>query len=131
MEPLETLQALELAIKILKEIDTMSVDDDVKATVKKKVVQIINEIAKPKQRAAGSQQKIIESLRKLGGSAVRSAIADDTGLDPNVVSSLLSKLVKLGKVKKVRIGGGDGNTRKGRGLEPEYLYTLVDDRREQ
>ncbi|GEM_PF-2032066 len=131
MEPLKTLQALDTAIKILNELDNSPIDESVKLQIKQKVVEIVEELSKPEKRttgiSTGSQQKIIESLRKLGGKAIRSQIIDDTGLDPNSVSSLLNKLVKSQKVEKILIERSDNNgNRRGRGLKPDYMYSLIE-----
>lgn len=130
METLETLKILNLAVQILKDIESLSIDDDVKEQLLKKVLESVGiEKIQTRKHTPGSQNKILESLQKFGGSATRADIASDSGLDPNVVSSLLNKLVKNKKVEKAKIDSTDSNSnRSGRGLYPEYMYRLVDER---
>lgn len=130
MESLETLQALDLAVSTLIKIEALSIDEDIREQLTTKVLACVN-IEKPKSRkhTPGSQNKILESLQKFGGSATRADIASDSGLDPNVISSLLNKLVKSKKVEKLKIDSTDSNSnRSGRGLEPEYTYRLLGER---
>lgn len=127
METLQSLQALNLAVQTLKDIAELSIDEDIREQLTTKVLACIN-IEKPKSRkhTPGSQNKILESLKKFGGSAMRADIASDSGLDPNVVSSILNKLVKNKKVEKVKIDDTDSDKlRNGRGLDPEYTYKLI------
>lgn len=129
METLEAIQILNLAAQTLKEIETLSVDEDIKEQLITKVLESIGiEKPKPRKRTPGSQEKILESLRNHGGTATRAEIASDTGIDPNVVSSLLNGLVKSRKVNKVSIDRTNSSSdRTGRGLAPEYMYKLVDE----
>ncbi len=128
MEPLETLQALSLAVKTLAEIQNLSIDDRVKAVLLDKVlvaIDIDTETPQPAKRkhTPGVQEKMIESLRKLGGIALRSEIIAECELDPNVVSSLLSKLCKKGIIEKMPVE--EPIIKVGRGIEPEFMYKLV------
>ncbi len=127
METLETLKLLNLAVQTLKDIESLSIDDDVKEQLLKKVLESVGiEKIQTRKHTPGNQNKILESLKKFGGSATRSDIASDSGLDPNVVSSQLNKLVKRNKVEKVKIDAANSNNnRNGRGLNPEYVYKLV------
>lgn len=127
MEFFETLQALELAVSTLSKIEALSIDEDIREQLTTKVLACINiEKTKSRKHTPGSQNKILESLKKFGGSAMRSDIASDSGLDPNVVSSQLNKLVKRNRVEKVKIDPANSNSnRNGRGLNPEYIYKLV------
>lgn len=127
METLQSLQAINLAVQTLKDIAELSIDEDVREQLTTKVLACIN-IEKPKSRkhTPGSQNKILESLKKFGGIATRADIASNSGLDPNVVSSILSKLVKNKKVEKVKIDDTESDKlRNGRGLDPEYIYKLI------
>ncbi|KOP23122.1 hypothetical protein AMR41_27850 [Hapalosiphon sp. MRB220] len=126
MEPLETLQVIHLAVETLGKIENLSINDNIKEQLTNKVLEAIGiEQQKVKKFTRGSQQKIIEALRELGGQAVRSQIVEATGLDPNAVSSLLNKLVKLKKVEKIPIQKfEDDNNKTGRGLDPDYMYFL-------
>lgn len=127
MESLETLQAINLAVQTLATIEELSIDDNIKEQLTKKVLETISiESPKVKKFTPGSQQKIIEALHKLGGQAVRREIVEATGLDPNAVSSLLNKLVKLNKVQKIAIQKfEDDSNKNGRGLPPDYMYFLL------
>lgn len=127
MEPLETLQAINLAVQTLAIIEELSIDDNIKEQLTNKVLSTIGiEQQKVKKYTPGSQQKIIEALSELGGQAVRSQIVEATGLDPNSVSSLLNKLVKVKKVQKIAIQKfEDENNKNGRGLPPDYMYFLL------
>lgn len=122
----ESLQALNLAVQTLSQIEFLSIDGDVKDKLIEKVLEAVG-IEKPKQkkRVTGSQEKILESLKRLGGTATRAAIASDSGLDPNSVSSQLTRLVRNGKV--TRSSFDELPSTNGRGLDPEYVYTLVDE----
>lgn len=127
MEQIETIKALNLAAQTLKEIETLSIDKDIKEQLISRVLETVG-IEKPKARKhrPGSQEKILESLRNHGGTATRAEIASDSGIDPNVVSSLLNGLVKSKKVNKVSIDRTNSSSdRTGRGLAPEYMYKLV------
>jgi hypothetical protein len=129
MEQIETIKALNLVAQTLKEIETLSIDKDIKEQLISKVLETVG-IEKPKarKRTPGSQEKIIEFLRNHGGTATRAEIASDSGIDPNVVSSLLNGLVKSKKVNKVSIDRTSmSSDRTGRGLAPEYMYKLVDE----
>jgi predicted transcriptional regulator len=124
METLETIKILNLAVQTLKDIESLSIDDDVKEQLLKKVLESVGiEKTKTRKHTPGSQEKILESLRRRGGSAIRAEIASDSGLDPNVVSSLLNKLVKSGKVEKIPLDKPP--VASGRGLDPGYIYKLV------
>jgi transcription initiation factor IIE alpha subunit len=125
MEPLETIQAIHLAVQTLSEIETLSIDDDIKEQLTNKVLTTIGiEINEDKKYEPGSQEKIIRTIRKLGGSATRAEIASNTGMNPNSISSLLSQLTKKRTVEKIQLK--KSTVRNGRGLEPEYIYKLVD-----
>jgi transcription initiation factor IIE alpha subunit len=125
MEPLETIQAIHLAVKTLSEIENLSIDDDIKEQLINKVLTTIGiEINQDKKYEPGSQEKIIRAIRKLGGSATRAEIASNTGMNPNSISSLLSQLTKKRTVEKIQLK--KSTVRNGRGLEPEYIYKLVD-----
>ncbi|WP_231510537.1 hypothetical protein [Fischerella sp. PCC 9605] len=115
-----------MAVQTLAQIEELSINDDIKEQLTKKVLETIGiEQQKVKKFTRGSQQKIIEALRELGGQAVRSQIVEATGLDPNAVSSLLNKLVKLNKVQKIAIQKFEDDSNKtGRGLDPDYIYFL-------
>jgi uncharacterized membrane protein len=129
MEQLETIKAINLAAQTLKEIEALSIDEDIKEQLISKVLESIG-IEKPKTRKyiPGSHQKVLESLRNHGGTATRANIASDSGIDPNVVSAMLNQLVKNKKVKKVSIDSTKmSSDRTGRGLAPEYMYKLVDE----
>lgn len=131
MEPLETIQALHLAVQTLNQIENLLIDDNIKKQLTNKVLETIGisidqKKEKVKKFTPGSQQKIIEALHELGGQAVRSQIVKATGLDPNAISSLLNKLVKLNKVKKIPIQKFEEDSNKnGRGLAPDYIYFLL------
>lgn len=127
MEKLETIKVLNLVVQTLKEIELLSIDEDIKEQLINKVLETIDiEKPKPRKHRPGSQEKILESLRNHGGTATRAEIASDTGIDPNVVSSLLNGLVKSKKVNKVSIDRTNSSSgRTGRGLAPEYMYKLV------
>jgi DNA-binding protein H-NS len=118
---------INLAVKTLSEIDNISLGDDIKDQLTNQVLEVVGiEKTKTRKYTPGSQEKILESLRRLGGSAIRAELASDSGLDPNVVSSMLNKLVKSKKVKKVKLDSNNSSsTRSGRGLDPEYIYKLV------
>jgi hypothetical protein len=125
MEPLETIQAIHLAVQTLSEIENLSIDDDLKEQLTNKVLTTIGiEINQDKKYEPGSQEKIIRTIRKLGGSATRAEIASNTGMNPNSISSLLSQLTKKRTVEKIQLK--KSTVRNGRGLEPEYIYKLVD-----
>jgi hypothetical protein len=128
MEPLETLQAISLAVKTIAEIESLSIEDRIKANLIDKVLSVIDiepEIPQPAKRkhTAGAQEKIIESLRSLGGIAIRSEIIAESELEPNVVSALLSKLCKKGTIEKMPVE--EPAIKIGRGIEPEFMYKLV------
>ncbi len=127
MESLETLQAINLAVQTLATIEELSIDDRIKEQLTNKVLETIGiEQQKVRKFTPGSQQKIIEALRELGGQAVRSQIVEATGLDPNAISSLLNKLVKIKKVQKIAIQKfEDDSNKNGRGLAPDYMYFLL------
>ena len=132
-----------MAVQTLKDIEQLSVKDEIKEQLVRKVLESIGiiervesetmslpvtENLRHKQPALGSQEQVVESLLRLGGSATRADIASDTGLDPNIVSSLLNKLVKRNRVEKVKIDSANSNSsRNGRGLKPEYIYKFVDE----
>ncbi|PHJ59054.1 hypothetical protein VF14_13485 [Nostoc linckia z18] len=134
MESLETIQALHLAVQTLSEIENLSIDDDIKEQLTNKVLATIGieinqdkkyeDINQDKKYEPGSQEKIIRTIRKLGGSATRAEIASNTGMNPNSISSLLSQLTKKRTVEKIKLK--QSPVRSGRGLEPEYIYKLVD-----
>jgi len=124
MESFKKLQMINLAVKTLSEIHDISLGDDVKDQLINQVLEVIGiEKTKTRKHTPGSQEKILESLRRRGGSAIRAEIASDSGLDPNVVSSLLNKLVKSGKVEKIPLDKPP--VASGRGLDPGYIYKLV------
>lgn len=126
MEFLESLQALNLAVQTLSQIETLSIDDDIKDKLIEKVLETIGiEKNKQKKRVMGSQEKILESLKRLGGTATRAAIASDSELDPNSVSSLLTRLVRNGKITRSSFDEPSSTSEKG--LDPEYVYTLVEE----
>lgn len=129
MEQLETIKAINLVAQTIKEIELLSIDEDIKEQLINKVLETVDiEKPKPRKHRPGSQEKILESLRNHGGTATRAEIASDTGIDPNVVSSLLNGLVKSKKVNKVSIDRTNtSGDRTGRGLAPEYMYKLVDE----
>lgn len=125
MESLETIQALHLAVQTLSEIENLSIDDDIKEQLTNKVLATIGiEINQDKQYEPGSQEKILRTIRKLGGSATRAEIASNTGMNPNSISSLLSQLTKKRTVEKIQLKKSP--VRNGRGLEPEYIYKLLE-----
>jgi transcription initiation factor IIE alpha subunit len=125
MEPLETIQAIYLAVQTLSEIENLSIDDDIKEQLTNKVLATIGiEINQDKKYEPGSQEKIIRTIRKLGGSATRAEIASNTGMNPNSISSLLSQLTKKRTIEKIQLKKPP--VRNGRGLEPEYIYKLID-----
>ncbi|TBR56438.1 hypothetical protein B4U84_28975 [Westiellopsis prolifica IICB1] len=125
METLETLQAINLAVQTLAQIEELSIDDNIKEKLTNKVLETIGiEISQDKKYVRGSQEKIIRTIRKLGGSATRADIAASTGMDPNAISSLLSKLSKKRIVEKISLE--QPSIRNGRGLEPEFIYKLVE-----
>lgn len=104
MEPLETIQAIHLAVQTLSEIETLSIDDDIKEQLINKVLTTIGiEINQDKKYEPGSQEKIIRAIRKLGGSATRAEIASNTGMNPNSISSLLSQLTKNVQLKRFNL----------------------------
>jgi len=141
MKSLQSIKTLVMAVQTLKDIEQLSVKDEIKEQLVRKVLESIgiiepveNEtISLPvtenlrfEQPILGSQERVIESLLKLGGSATRADIASDSGLDPNIVSSQLNKLVKRNRVEKVKIDSANSNSnRNGRGLKPGYIYKLV------
>lgn len=130
MNRLETIQSFELAIQTLKSIEELSIDDKIKEDIVNKLLEGLGIIEKRKAKkyTPGSQRRLLESLQKLGGSATRAEIASDSGLDPNVVSSLLNKLVKSKRVEKAKIDNTNfTNNRNGRGLTSEYIYKLIDE----
>ncbi|PPS41952.1 winged helix-turn-helix transcriptional regulator [Chroococcidiopsis sp. TS-821] len=130
MNELQTKQLFELAIQTLKNIEELSIDDKVKEDIVNKLLEGLGVIEKNKHKkyTPGSQRRLLETLQKLGGSATRAEIASNSGLDPNVVSSLLNKLVKSRKIKKIKIARTNcNNNRSGRGLTPEYMYKIVDE----
>jgi hypothetical protein len=102
MERLEIINILNLVVKTLRELENISIDENLKEQLISKVLEA-GDIEKSKtiKRTPGSQKKVIESLRKLGGRVIRADIAADSGLDPNLVSSYLNKLVKSGQVEKI------------------------------
>lgn len=130
-----------MAIQTLKEIEQLSIKDEIKEQLVRKVLEsidIIEEVdsktisapitenLRLKQPTLGSQEQVVQSLLKLGGSATRADIASDSGLDPNIVSSQLNKLVKRSRVEKTKIDSTNSNSsRNGRGLKPGYIYKLV------
>ncbi|MBD2303061.1 hypothetical protein H6G80_32865 [Nostoc sp. FACHB-87] len=125
MESLETIQALYLAVQTLSEIENLSIDDDIKEQLTNKVLATIGiEINQDKQYEPGSQEKIIRTIRKLGGSATRAEIASNTGMNPNSISSLLNQLTKKRTVEKIQRKKSPVRSR--RGLEPEYIYKLLE-----
>lgn len=125
MEILETIQAINLAVQTLSDIENLSIDDDIKEKLTNKVLVTIGiEINQDKKYVPGSQEQIIRTIRKLGGSATRADIASHTGMNPNAVSSLLSQLSKKRTVEKIQVKKSP--VRNGRGLEPEYIYKLVE-----
>jgi transcription initiation factor IIE alpha subunit len=125
MESLETIQALHLAVQTLSEIENLSIDDDIKEQLTNKVLATIGiEINQDKQYEPGSQEKIIRTIRKLGGSATRAEIASNTGMNPNSISSLLNQLTKKRTVEKIQLKKSPVRNR--RGLEPEYIYKLLE-----
>lgn len=133
MEILETIQAINLAVQTLSDIENLSIDDDIKEQLTNKVLATIGieinqdkkiEVNQDKKYVPGSQEQIIRTIRKLGGSATRADIASHTGMNPNAVSSLLSQLSKKRTVEKIQIK--KSTVRNGRGLEAEYVYKLVD-----
>ena len=129
MEPLETLQAISLAVKTIAEIESLLIEDRIKANLIDKVLSVIDiESTTPQPSAKrkhtpGAQEKIIESLRSLGGIAIRSEIIAESELEPNVVSALLSKLCKKGTIEKMPVE--EPAIKIGRGIEPEFMYKLV------
>lgn len=123
MEKLEPLQIINLTIKTLEAIAKFSLTADIKEQITEEVLETIENKKKIRKYTSGSQDKVIESLRRLGGSAIRADIASDSGLDPNVISALLSKLVKRGKVEKIPLE--KPSVASGRGLNPEYVFKLV------
>ena len=143
MTSLQTIKTLVMAVQTLKDIEQLSVKDEIKEQLVRKVLESIDIIVKVEsetislpatenlrleQPTLGSQERVVESLLRLGGSATRADIASDSGLDPNTVSSLLNKLVKRNRVEKVKIDSIDSNnSRSGRGLKPGYIYKLVDE----
>lgn len=130
MNPLEILQVLNLAIEILSKIDKLSIDDNIKNKIKQEVLDVVDELSsKPQKRATGSQQNIINALHKLERKAVRREIIEETGLEPNVVSSLLNKLYKAKKIDKIKIE--QPANRSGRGLKPEYIYVLLTEKEDE
>ncbi|MBE9017644.1 hypothetical protein IQ272_16145 [Chroococcidiopsidales cyanobacterium LEGE 13417] len=142
MTSLQTIKTLVMAVQTLKDIEQLSVKDEIKEQLVRKVLESIGiietvegetisapttENLRLKQPTLGSQERVFESLSRLGGSATRADIASDSGLDPNIVSSLLNKLVKRNRLEKVKIDAVDSNSnRNGRGLKPGYIYKLVD-----
>jgi predicted transcriptional regulator len=87
---------------------------------------VIIEKVKVRKYTPGSQKKVMESLQNLGGSVTRADIASDSELDPNVVSSLLDKLVKSKRVEKVKIDTPNNTyALSDRGLRPDYVYKLI------
>jgi predicted HTH transcriptional regulator len=130
MESLETLQAINLAVQTLACIEELSIDENIKVQLTDKVLETIGiEKSQDKKYAPGSQDKIIATIKNLGGSATRADIASTTGMDPNAISSLLSKLSKRGTLKKVPLE--QPSSRNGRGLEPEYIYKVVENGNEE
>ncbi len=129
MKPIETLQALNLAVDTLSKLDSLSIDDNIKNQIREKILDIVDELLKPQKRTTGSQQNIINALQKLEGKAVRREIIEETGLEPNVVSSLLNKLYKAKKIDKIKIE--QPANRSGRGLKPEYIYVLLTEKEDE
>jgi hypothetical protein len=133
-----------MAVQTLKDIEQLSIKDEIKEQLIRKVLESIGIIEKVenetislpvtenlrlKQPTLGSQERVVESLIKLGGSATRADIASDSGLDPNIVSSQLNKLVKRNRVEKIKLESIEpNNSRNGRGLKPEYIYKLMGDK---
>lgn len=126
MEPLETLQALSIAVKTLAEIENLSIHKNVKEQLTEKVLDVF-EIEMPvNEPNYGSIDKIVAALTRLGGRGDRTAIVAETGLHPNAVSSLLNKLVKSKNVEKIPIENNANNeNRTGRGLQSKFTYVLI------
>lgn len=124
MERLEIIKILNLVVKTLQDLENISIDENPKEQLIRKVLEAVDiEKSKTIKRTPGSQKKVIESLRKLGGRVIRADIAADSGLAPNLVSSYLNKLVKSGQVEKIPLDKPP--IASGRGLNPEYIYKLV------
>jgi len=127
MNNLQTTKTLDLAAQTLKNIEELPVNDEIKEDLVNKLLEGLGILGKIKKYTPGSQKRMLESLQKLGGNATRTNIASASGLDPNVVSSLLNKLVKSKKVEKVKIDNTNlTNNRSGRGLTSKYIYKIVD-----
>jgi len=127
MDNLQATQTLNLAAQTLKNIEELPVNDEIKKDLVNKLLEGLGILRKPKKYTPGSQKRMLEYLQNLGGSATRANIASASGLDPNVVSSLLNKLVKTKKVEKIKIDSNNLiNNRSGRGLASEYIYKIVD-----
>jgi hypothetical protein len=118
------LQAISIAVQTLADIKDISLDDDIRAQVKSKVLEVIN-IEPSKQYTPGSVDGIIQCIKQCGGCATRAEIASKTGMNPNVISALLSKLVKQNKIYKVPLEQSSVN-RKGSGHIAEYAYQLTE-----
>ena len=123
MEKLEVPYIINLTLQTLEKVTDFSLTADIKEQITEEVLETIENKKKIRKYTSGSQDKVIESLRRLGGSAIRADIASDSGLDPNVISALLSKLVKRGKVEKIPLE--KPSVASGRGLNPEYVFKLV------
>ena len=117
------LQAIEITMETLADIKEISLDDDMKAQVKSKVLEVIN-IEPSKQYTPGSVDGILECIKQCGGCATRAEIASKTGMNPNAISSLLSKLVKQNRIYKVPFQSSVN--RKGSGHIAEYAYQLTE-----
>ncbi|BDA71814.1 unknown protein [Calothrix sp. PCC 7716] len=113
------LKAVELTIDLLCEIKQIDVNQEILEQIKSTVLAELGEVS---PYAPAKIDTIIECLEKLGGSASRAQIAAETNIDPNAISSLLSKLVRRGAIEKKSL---KRNPSWKRGHKPEYIFTLV------
>lgn len=124
MKKQEILEVVNLTINLLSEIENRPINEDVKEEL---ISKVLKQVIKPKTQkyASGNQKKVVESLRELGGKAIRADIIAESGIEPNLVSALLSRLVKQGKVKKIELKNKD-LVSIGTGLNPRYIYKLIE-----
>lgn len=113
------LKAVQQTIDLLHEIKNIDIDLDTIEQIKSIVLTELGEVS---AYAPAKIDTIIECLEKLGGSASRAQIAAETNIDPNAISSLLSKLVRRGAIEKKSL---KRNPSWKRGHKPEYIFTLV------